>query len=159
MKIRWSIRGSIVVALATLATATDGRAEADGLDKLTSIRGIVSVPKDLPPGLKNIRCSDLVVVATSRESVQEGGPDFQFQVPKWTRLDIASGTWSTGACAFGMTVPPNSHFVLSASGRPSATLPCELLLAPVANVGGWIMVGKGQSRAQNFTVTSVRCAS
>jgi hypothetical protein len=148
----------LITAAFVTCMATPAQADPPVSSRLTSIRGIVTVPKDVPAALANIKCSDLLVVATSKEVVREGGPDFQFEVPKWTRIDTASGTWSSGACAFGMTIPPDSAFVLSASGRPSSTMPCELLLVPVANVGGWLTVGKGISRAQNFTVTQVRCA-
>jgi len=94
------------------------------------------------------QCSDLEVFARSK--------DFSGIEPKWQRHATATGTWANGSCNYTVKVVANSEFNVNVyySG------PCGGFssLEATPTVSGWFKLPNGDTKKQNFTVTSIDCA-
>lgn len=131
----------------------------------TTIKGEITVPSSFSSSaygqassLANFQCSNLVIIATSKE-MQPLPPappgTFQMPVPVWTRSVNATGTWSSGKCSYSMAVRPDSQFGLSAG--TTGNFNCDQILAPLANTPTYQTVPRGTTKTDNVTVTKVEC--
>jgi hypothetical protein len=135
---------------------------------ITSIKGDITVPA--PPTftssgygdaktMSGIKCSNLVVVATSvaKKPRPAGYEGFWMDPPVWTRNIAATGTWSSGHCSYSVGVVPGSAFTLSASVPPVAPFKCTDTNVSTGGLPASEVVPSGTSKTENFAVTKVNC--
>jgi hypothetical protein len=125
----------------------------------TYVKGNIKVPANTASGaLAGMTCNDIIVSATSQATnpAPSGGI---FTTPKWTHVAHASGTISSGSCAYSITVPPNQAFGVTVGGAANASnVHCYLLgLGTSPAQAGWFKVPLGGTQEQNFALTSAQC--
>ena len=132
--------------------------------KVTTIKGELTVPKEFSgsgygnaSSLANFQCSNLVVIANSKETKPRpaGYTGFWMDPPVWTRSVNATGTWASGKCNYSMSVPGGKEFNLTAG--TNGDFNCSVVQVSVTNTPAWQSVPFGTTKVDNITVTKVDC--
>ena len=165
------IPGSLV---ATNATAEPTRPNAPPIAALNPsvlgifgqwsfVKGTIKVSPSFASGpLAGMTCADIIVTSTS-QAMNPPAPGGLFNTPKWTHHVAATGNFASGSCSYSMTVPHSSNFAVTANGvGPGATGALKCYYLPMGfnpSMAGWFSVPMGGTKEQDFTLTSVTCAS
>jgi len=125
----------------------------------TTIKGTITVvPGQATGGLSGFKCSDLDIIATSKETKPMPPPppgSFAFPVPKWTRTAQATGNFASGSCAYSMMVPGDQQFALN--GSASGPYNCHVIGVTVGNTPTWQSVPKNSIKTDNISITQLEC--
>ena len=129
---------------------------------MTRIQGDIAVPSTFgqsgygsASSLANFQCSNLVIIATSKDQKPKP-PNVDFwDSPVWTRSVQATGNWSSGHCSYSMVVPGDSQFKLSPGDIGSFN--CAPIIIGMTNTPAWQSVPKGTAKVDNLTITNVTC--
>jgi hypothetical protein len=136
------------LALGLILETTPARADGGSFVKGTiKVSAVSSVNK----------CDALEVVVSSKEQTPPpaGYTGLWFGQPKWTRHATATGTWSSGSCTYTVKVVSNSEFNVVVSSPAE----CDGWYAAttVPPQAGPFKVAKGDTKEQNFTLSSLVC--
>jgi hypothetical protein len=130
--------------------------------KQTYVKGDITVPPvsaveyhnyATQGSLNNLQCSNITVIATSKEIKPGTAGNFGGGVPLWTKQVQATGTYSSGKCSYSMTITAGKEFYLSAG--TSGDLPC--LVQFVSDPSPVMTVPFGTTKVENLSIGTVMC--
>jgi hypothetical protein len=120
----------------------------------TNVTGTIDVSALKTDAFAGFKCSDIVLGV---QSVEQVGAPGAIKVPKWTRYANATGTLSSGTCAYTIPVPGKSAFFFSTL-QGSGPYDCDIItLATSSFPSGILTVAFGAAKSENFTVTAMGC--
>jgi hypothetical protein len=124
-----------------------------------TVKGTIKVPAALAAKIPGLECGNITLTAYSQDQ-KVNVPGQIFTVSKWTHHATATGTWSSGVCAYSLNVVPNSNYALNIDGSviPNGGPQCFMVyvLATPQQVG-YSKVAPGLTKEQDFTVTDTGC--
>jgi hypothetical protein len=120
----------------------------------TNVHGTITVtPSQASGDLAGFQCSNLTIVATSKE--YNPAPPGVFASPKWTRTANATGSWASGQCSYSIVVPGGQQFGLTAGGN--GNFDCSVIAVGLSGTPQYQTVAKGTQKVDNMTVTMLSC--
>ncbi len=164
-----SLVGALVVSSEAIAqqvqaqpapTATLKPGGAASNLKLTMVRGTVNIPASVRTGqFASLQCNQFSGYASSKAQTScDGNSGFCVPQPKWTRHGQMSGNISEGHCNYAIIVPASHAFAVNGTTDYNPCGGSGMTDVDTSGTGGWMSVPAGETKTNNFNITSLKAA-